>query len=86
MQGKDDIRAKVVAEIIKLSKQKKATDVPDSAHLELDLGIDSLNRVELASNLLDLFHVEDAPVEEAAQLATVGEVLTFVHNMLQQKG
>lgn len=85
MAGKDDIRNKVVTEIIKLSKQKKATDLPDNANLELDLGIDSLNRVELASNLIDIFQVEDAPVEEAAQLTTVAEVVSFVRKMLQQK-
>lgn len=81
MQTREQVRSVVVAEIVKLSKTKKK-DIGDGANLELELGIDSLNKVELASNLLDIFRLEEAPVEEVADVATVGEVVDFVMKAL----
>ena len=81
----EEIRKIVITEILKLCKQKQLKTLQDTANLELDLGIDSLNRVELASNLLDLFHLDDAPIEDAAQLATVGDVVAFIETIAQAK-
>lgn len=77
------VRAVVVAEILKLSKTRQK-DVHDQANLELELGIDSLNKVELASNLLDRFHLEDTPLEEVVDVGTVGDVVDFVMEVMEK--
>lgn len=83
--SQQEIRAKILQEIAKQCKNKQAKDLKDTMNLELDLGIDSLNRVELASNLLDIFAIENAPIEEAAQLMTVGQVVEFVLRLTAKK-
>lgn len=84
MINHNQIRSTIITEIYKLAKSKRK-DISDSVNLELDLGIDSLNKVELASNLLDIFKLDDAPLEDIANVQTVGQVVDFVVEILQQK-
>jgi len=68
-----------------LRKELKLNRVPQSTdHLELDFGIDSLTRVELISGLEQLFKIRMS--EEAfAQVATVGELVAAVSNLMVEQ-
>ena len=62
-----------------LKKKLKMAD-----HLELDLGLDSLDRIELLSSLQELFSVE-VPDDLALKLfesRTVGELITYSQNIV----
>ncbi len=59
-----------------LSELKKVTVGPDD-HLELDLGLDSLDRVELAAYIESAFNVSVSP-EDFASHPVVSELVSFI--------
>ncbi|RPI24105.1 MAG: hypothetical protein EHM61_18035 [Acidobacteria bacterium] len=56
-----------------IRQMKRAPRIDRGMNLELDLGFDSLERVELLSNLQDALQVH-VPDESAAEILTVGEL------------
>ena len=78
-----DIYAKVsgiIAHILKISKDS----VNEQSNLE-SLGADSLNRVEFVMELEETFGVEIND-EDAEKLSTVGQAVTYIEELLKQKG
>ncbi len=78
-----DIYAKVsqiIAHILKISKDS----VNEESNLE-SLGADSLNRVEFVMELEETFGVEIND-EEAEKLSTVGQTVTYIQELLKEKG
>lgn len=54
-------------------------DLRPGAHLELDIGLDSMNRVELLVHLTDTFNIEISD-EDARNIVTVGELVEAVRS------
>lgn len=54
-------------------------DLRPGAHLELDIGLDSMNRVELLVHLTETFNIEISD-EEARELVTVGHLVEAVRS------
>ncbi len=57
-------------------------DISSNDHLELDLGVDSLSRVELVTGLEKLFHIR-LPDDILREVATVGDLVTQVDQILR---
>ena len=60
------------------------TQVTMDANLQTDLGADSLDTVELIVGLEKAFGIQ-IPEEEADGIATVGDVVNYVQNLLGDK-
>lgn len=54
-------------------------DLRPGAHLELDIGLDSMNRVELLVHLTETFNIEISD-EEARDIVTVGQLVEAVRS------
>jgi len=81
-QGLDkDIARKTITYV---SSQLKKPVHPDS-HLEIDLGIDSLTRVELGLGLEELFQIK-IPDELLYSASTIKEVVINISNLMQGAG
>lgn len=76
----DEIEEKIVA---MLRHVKSVEVVHPEMNLELDLGLDSLERVEFLSNLQQSFQLNFAD-EEAARLLTFGDVVEGVREKLDE--
>jgi len=78
----DDVEAAVFQQILQM---KRVPGLRSEMNLELDLGFDSLERVELLSNLQESFrvHITD---EVAAQILTVGELARALRGAKTQAG
>lgn len=70
-----------IAKLIKETKGIKR-DIRAGDHLELDLGMDSLGRVELAAGLEKLFNIK-VPDKDMAQIFTVKEAILKIMEILQ---
>ncbi|MEE2822899.1 MAG: AMP-binding protein [Acidobacteriota bacterium] len=79
----EPIKPKTITEdeIFKIIQEMKRIEVShDGMSLELDLGFDSLERVELVSTIQERCRVQ-IPDEVAAQILTVGELVKAVEGM-----
>ncbi|MFA5059599.1 MAG: AMP-binding protein [Candidatus Omnitrophota bacterium] len=56
-------------------------DIKMEDHLELDLGVDSLKRIELMAGLEKMFHIQ-LPTEAVFQLATVADVIAKINTTI----
>jgi len=77
-----DIGKKVVEYITKERNIKKRIGLSD--HLELDLGVDSLGRVELAVGLEKTFNM-DIPDEDMAHIFTIKDAILKISELIVRK-
>jgi long-chain acyl-CoA synthetase len=77
----DDPATQRILELVR-EQVKDAVLAPD-AHLELDLGLDSMERVELLAHLTGTLQVEIAD-GDAQQLQTLGDVVSACHSRLRE--
>ncbi len=73
-----------VREIIAEQLLVDVDEVTDEASFVEDLGADSLDTVELIMEFEDEFGVE-IPDEDAEKVQTVGEAITYIEKMVQEK-
>lgn len=73
-----------VKEIISEQLMVDMDELSDDASYIEDLGADSLDTVEMIMEFEDEFGIE-IPDEDAEQLSTVGESLTYLENLLNEK-
>lgn len=64
-----------------LARHARVESVSRADHLDLDLGLESLDRVELQAEIEEAFGI-DIPAEQAGDLQTVGELLDLVERSL----
>jgi acyl carrier protein len=74
-----------VAEILTNRLGLAAGDIRPEARLVDDLGMDSLDAVELAIAVERQFHVGLSD-EQVAKLATVADITALVHRLLHEQG
>ena len=78
-----EIEAKVKAIIVdKLGVEE--TQVTNDANFQTDLGADSLDTVELIMEFEREFEI-NIPDNQAEQISTVGEAISFVENAVNNK-
>ena len=78
-----EIEAKIKAIIVdKLGVEE--SQVTKEAHIQTDLGADSLDIVEMIMEFENQFGIE-IPDEDAQKIATVGEAIAYVEKKLQDK-
>jgi long-chain acyl-CoA synthetase len=75
------VTRKVLAYLPVLARKKKGIRLDDN--LELDLGLDSLSRIELMVALEELFDL-DLPAEAGPELFTVRDLVVKVHECLAE--
>ncbi|MFO8034748.1 MAG: acyl carrier protein [Candidatus Bipolaricaulota bacterium] len=73
-----------VREIIAEQLLVELDEVTDEASFVEDLGADSLDTVELIMEFEDEFGVE-IPDEDAEKVQTVGESISYIEKMVQEK-
>jgi len=78
----DDVETRVTT---LLQEVKSATTLHPDMNLELDIGLDSLERVEFLSSVNEAFQIS-IPDEEAAQLFTLRDVFDLVRERLDETG
>jgi long-chain acyl-CoA synthetase len=78
----DDVETRVTA---LLQEVKSAAPLHPDMNLELDIGLDSLERVEFLSSVHEAFQIS-IPDEEAAQLFTLRDVFDLVRERLDEPG
>ena len=71
-----EILDKIKSIIIKRYNTKDVTITPES-HLELDLGLDSLDKIEMWIDFEEEYNI-DIPEEEVANLGRVSEVIDLI--------
>jgi long-chain acyl-CoA synthetase len=79
----DAVGRKVIECIVPLLKKKRP--ILSSDHLELDLGFDSLQRIELMVALEKAFLIE-LPETIGSEAQTVGELVTVIKGMIPEEG
>ncbi len=79
----EDIAAKTKA-IIAESLGVNIEEVTENASFITDLGADSLDTVELIMALEEQFGIE-IPDEDAEKIQTVGQVIEYIKNKVEQK-
>lgn len=79
----EDIAAKTKA-IIAESLGVSIEEVTENASFITDLGADSLDTVELIMALEEQFGIE-IPDEDAEKIQTVGQVIEYIKNKVEQK-
>mgnify|MGYP001772860441 CR=1 FL=1 len=79
----EDIAAKTKA-IIAESLGVSIDEVTENASFITDLGADSLDTVELIMALEEQFGIE-IPDEDAEKIQTVGQVIEYIKNKVEQK-
>jgi long-chain acyl-CoA synthetase len=83
-QGADTVQPRTATEekVFRIIKEMKThTDIHPQSNLELDLGFDSLQRVELLSTIQETFQVQISD-DSAAQIFTVEELVEAVESRL----
>jgi long-chain acyl-CoA synthetase len=76
------VTRKILAALPDLSRKKQGIRLDDN--LELDLGLDSLSRIELLVSLEEIFGI-DLPPESGPELFTVRDVVLKVHEHLGER-
>lgn len=77
-------------DILKLLKREvkdrygKTMEIHESQNLESDLGLDSLDRIELWMDLEDIYKI-DVPSDEAKEMKTVADVVRLVEKYAKTK-
>ena len=79
MSSVEDRVKKVIAESLRIEE-----DFKETASFKDDLGADSLESVEVVMALEDEFGIH-IPDEETEKLVTVGDLITFVKEALEQE-
>lgn len=73
----DRIRSDV-QELLQQITEGKASQVADGDRLREDLGLDSLDSMELLSCLCERYRVDIEP-DDVAEVRTFGQIVEFVH-------
>jgi len=81
---KEQLRADLVR-ILGILANLKPTDVKDSQRLREDLGLDSLQSMELLFRISDKFML-DLEMEDVMHLQTVGQVVSQLFLFIQDGG
>lgn len=74
---------KDILSIIRRIRPDLTGDIRASDRLRDDLGLDSLHSMELLSEVTEKYEV-DVDVEQAQEVRTVGDVVTFVSSVLSR--
>jgi long-chain acyl-CoA synthetase len=78
------ITSPVTQKVLQYLMQQTHKPVAIDSHLEIDLGIDSLSRLELVLGLENIFHIK-IPDEAMAQLQTVVDVCSVITAIQRQE-
>ncbi len=76
-----DIRTDVDAIVRRLRPEFKG-EIHNADRLREDLGLDSLNAMELLSAITEKYEV-DVDIEEVQDVKTVGDVVTFLQSVMK---
>ena len=77
---REEIQEKVIA-IVAAEAQKKVEEVTLESSVSNDLGLDSLDRVEIEMNCDKEFGI-NTPVDDISDLDTVKEIVDYIDNRL----
>jgi len=72
----------IVKDIMMYKLGLEESQLQDSADLQNDLGIDSLDIIELQSEIENKFHITISD-EEAEKMKTVGSIIHFMQGKMQ---
>ena len=72
-----------VQELLQKITEGKASQVADGDRLREDLGLDSLDSMELLSCLCERYNVDIEP-DDVAEVRTFGQIVTFVHETVSK--
>ena len=73
-----------VQELLQQITEGKAAQVADGDRLREDLGLDSLDSMELLSCLCERYKVDIEP-DDVAEVRTFGQIVDFVHQTVSRR-
>ncbi len=84
MQNRNEIQKIVFEEISKLCESEDQ-EINEQLNMDLDLGIDSVYKAQLASSLSKIFKVEYVQMQPIVKLHIIREVVDFIDKSVLKK-